>query len=457
METKPLRALLAAGVLCSLSLVAAAVWATDDVPLEPGAALTLKTAIGLALRYHPARLAAESEAGAARERIGEAQAFLLPQIFGGAQYLRGTDNGIGDSSYVPMVGVARLPSNGRNANSTDTFDNYLMSVSAFQHLFDFGRTRGLIDQRRAEADVEQARLQLTELGLVFEVTRTYDNLLAAHQTVKVYETAVAQRQEHLHEAEVKSKAGLKPEIDVYTTKAELARAKLNLVDARNAVDTGKVALDNAMGLGARAPDYELAEVLTYEDITEPLDTYLHLAVRQRPDLHMLEDEARAVGAQVQEYRSDYLPTLGATAGYSARGQDLPASNNFDVGVLITWPIFNGFLTDHEVAEARLHQEAIRHSIQDIRQRIFLQVKSGYLDWQASLQRIHRAEQTVAASRAELDLAEKRYEAGLSTIIELTDAQRRFTEDEAGYINALGGFSIGKAALERDAGVGMPES
>ena len=124
---------------------------------------------------------------------------------------------------------------------------------------------------------------------------------------------------------------------------------------------------------------------------------------------------------------------------------------------MSWPIFNGFLTDHEVAEAKLRQEAVRHAIEDLRQRIFLQVKSGYLDWQASLQRIHRAEQTVAASRAELDLAEKRYEAGLGNIIELTDAQRRFTEDEAGYINALAGFSIAKAALERDTGAGLPQS
>ena len=100
-------------------------------------------------------------------------------------------------------------------------------------------------------------------------------------------------------------------------------------------------------------------------------------------------------------------------------------------------------------------EAIRHSIEDIRQRIFSQVKSGYLDWQASLQRIHRAEQTMAASRAELDLAEQRYDAGLGNIIELTDAQRRFTEDEAGYINALAGFSIAKAALDRDVGAGLP--
>jgi outer membrane protein len=428
-----------------------------DVPIEPGSELTLRHAIELALRYHPARLAAQSEAGAASERVGEANAALLPQVFGSAQYLRATDNSIGSTAYLGVLGQPRAPSNGRNVNSAETFDNYLMGVSAFQYLFDFGRTRGLIDQRRAEADVAQARLAFVELDLVFQVSQRYYNRLAAKQTVKVFEKAVAQREEHLHEAEVKAQAGLKPEIDIYTAKSELARANLNLVDARNALADAKVALDNAMGLGSTAPEYHQADTLTYEEITEPLETYLTVAFRHRADLKMLEDEARAAGAQITQFKSDYLPTIGATAGYSARGQTLPADHNFDVGIVVAWPIFNGFLTDHEVGEAQLHQEAIRHAIEDLRQRIFSQVKSGFLDWQAALQRIHRAEQTVAASRAELELAEKRYDAGLGNIIELTDAQRRFTEDEAGYINALAGFSIAKAALERDAGFGLPDS
>ena len=71
---------------------------------------------------------------------------------------------------------------------------------------------------------------------------------------------------------------------------------------------------------------------------------------------------------------------------------------------MTWPIFNGFLTDHEVTEARLRQDAVRHGIEDLRQQIVLQVKRSFLDWQASLDRIHQAEATVAASRVELDLA-----------------------------------------------------
>ena len=117
-------------------------------------------------------------------------------------------------------------------------------------------------------------------------------------------------------------------------------------------------------------------------------------------------------------------------------------------MLITWPIFNGFLTDHEVAETKLHQEAIGHGIEDLRQRIFLQVKSGFLDWQASLQRIHRAERARAASRAELDLRKKRYEAGLGNIIELTDAQRRFTEDGAEVVRAQAAAATAAAALTR---------
>ncbi|MBP1686258.1 MAG: type secretion outer membrane protein [Deltaproteobacteria bacterium] len=427
-----------------------------DTPVEPGSKLTLERAIELALTYHPARLAAQSEAGAARERIGQAESALLPQVLGAAEYLRSTDNGIGDTSYLSPLGFPRYPSTGRNTNSTETFDNYLMGISAYQHLFDFGRTRGLIDERTAEADAARARLRFVDLDLIFRVTQRYYVLVAAAQKVRVFQTAVAQRTEHLHEAEVKAQAGLKPEIDTYTAKAELARAKLHLVDAQNAVATAKVALDNAMGLGSDAPDYQQADVLTYEQITSPLEAYLKTAFGQRPDLKMLEDEARASGARIASFKSDYLPTIGATAGYSARGQELPAANNVDVGVVVTWPIFNGFLTDHQVAEARLHQDAISHAIQDLRQRIFLQVKSAYLDWEASLQRIHRAEQTVAASRGELDLAEKRYEAGLGSIIELTDAQRRFTEDEAGYINALADFSIAKAALTRDTGAGPPE-
>lgn len=438
-------------LLATVALLLPGVAGAAEPSIPPGSQLTLEHAIEMARTYHPTHLAARAEAGAAEERVGAARSWELPQIEGNGEYLRATDNGIGSAAYLSVPGIPRAPSTGRNANSAETFDNELLGLSVYQHLFDFGRTRGLIDERTAEAEAAKARLQLVDLDLVFAVTERYFVLLAAQQRVKVFEKAVTQRQEHLHEAEVKSRAGLQPEIDTYSAEAELARAKLHLVDARNAVATGRAALDEAIGLGPDAPDYRLAEALGYQEVEGSLDDYVRSALAQRADLAALEDEARAAGARIEEHRSDYLPTLGATAGYSARGQGLPASNNFDVGIVLRWPIFDGFRTDHEVAEAKLEREALEHHIDAARHRIFLEVKRAFLDWQASLQRIHRAEQAVATSRSVLDLADERYETGLGNILELIDAQRRYTEDEAGYVDTLAGFSIARAALERASG------
>lgn len=439
-------------LLLAWLVVLAGVARGAEAPLQPGEKLGLERAIAIALQYHPAGLAARSRMEAAGERVGEAKAALLPQVYGVAEYLRSTDNGIGDTAYLAAPGVARAPTTGRHVNDlAETFDNYLAGVSAYQYLFDFGRTRGRIEQRDAQADAARARLDLTDLDLVYQVSKAYFDLVAANEIVRVFETAVAQRQQHVEEARVKARAGLRPEIDTVTAESDLARTKLNLVNARNRQATAKVTLENAMGIGASTPEYELAETLTYGPIPDPVDVYLRRALAARPDLKMLEDEARAVGAEVTEYRGEALPSIGAVAGYSVRGQTDTPGNNFYGGLLVTWPIFTGFLTDHEVAEAKLRQDAVTHAMEDLRQQIVLQVKSAFLDWQASLERIAQAERTLAASRAELDLAEKRYEVGLGSIIELTDAQRRFTEDKAQQVQALAGFSVAKAALDRNTG------
>lgn len=320
-----------------------------------------------------------------------------------------------------------------------------------QFLVDFGRRHGLVSERQFEAAAAAADQQLTELDLIFEVSQRYFALLEAKRLVTVYEKAVEQRQYHLHEAQVKANAGLRPQLDTYVTEAEVERAQLHLVDARNDDEDAKVALDNALGLSDSAPAYEPVDILTYYAVNDSLNTLLDTAFRSRPDLTALQDQAKAMGARIVQYNSDYYPTVNAVGGYSALGTGTPAANNFNAGIVITWPIFNSFLTTDQIAETRFRQHAILRAIEDLRQEVILQVHTALLNWQASLQRISRAEKTLAASRAELELAEKRYEAGLTSIIELEDAQRSYTEDDAAYADALYGFSVTKAAVDRATG------
>jgi outer membrane protein len=434
-------------------------------PLTPGTNLTLKRAISLALTYHPLLREAAAQSGAAQERVGEARSYLGPQLYGVAQYLRSTDNGIGNTSYYDPFGLYPrmtgrnhdLPASEAFNQSWDTSNNYMGGLALSQFLFDFGRRHNYVMQRQFEAQAADANRQVTQLDLIFEVSARYFRLLQAMQLVRVYEKAVEQRQFHLHEARTKAKAGLRPQLDVYLTTAAVERAQLHLVDARNQVADAKVALDNAMGLSESSPDYRPAEVLTYQPITEKIADLLHTAFLLRPDLKMVEDEARAMGAQIAEYRSDYLPTVSAVGGYAGMGTGTPVVNNFNVGLMITWPIFNSYLTTDQVGEAKFHQHALDDALEDLRQRIILQVHTAYLDWIASVQRIQRAQAALSASQVELQLADQRYRTGLTNIVELEDAQRYYTQDDAAYANALYSYSLAKAAIEQATGSSLAQN
>ncbi|MBE3602528.1 TolC family protein [bacterium] len=427
-------------------------------PIPPGSELTLERAIQIAVKYHPRLLEAAETTNAAGARVGEARSYLGPQLYGASDYLRSTENGIGNTSFYDPLGMFPRMT-GRNHNlavgdfsqSWNTQNNYLGGVSASQFLFDFGRRHGFVTQRRFEQAATAATQKMVELQIIFEVSQRYFAVLQAQQLIRVYKKAIEQREYHLHEAQVKAAAGLRPQLDVYVTKAEVERAQLHLVDARNDFADAKVGLDNAMGLSEIEPNYTLADVLTYNPIKQKLRPLLQTAFALRPDLKALQDQARAMGAQITEYKSDYLPTVNAVAGYAAMGTGLPAANNFNVGLVITWPIFNSFLTTNQVAEARYQRHAIEAGIEDLRQRIIMQVHTAFLNWQASLERIERAQEALAASRVQLSLAEKRYQAGLTNIVELEDAQRHYTYDDATYADALYTYAVDKAAVEEATG------
>ncbi|HYL58638.1 MAG TPA: TolC family protein [Candidatus Acidoferrales bacterium] len=444
----------------SCALLAAPRLAPAYESLQAGEKLTLERAIELTLSNHPRGMEMRSFATAANERVGEARSALMPQVYSGAEYLRATDNPIGNTTYLNPGFLPRITGtlHGGSPNAGQSFssiDNFMTGVGVQQYLLDFGKVRGRIDERDAEAQAAAAESKLTDLDLIFEATQRYFALLAATQKQKVFEKAVQQRTEQLHEAQVKAAAALTPEIDVLTAKAQLARAEASLLQASNDMATARVALDNTMAIGPNAPPYEVTDVLTYQPAAGNVQAYFTSAMKQRPDVMSIEAAARAAGAQIAEARSDYFPTFQATAGYSAMGTGLPAANNFNAGLVVTWPIFNGFMTEHQVEEARARQNAVRYALADLELRVWLEVKSAFLELQNAVQQIHQAEETLASSSGQLELADKRYSAGLGNIIELTDAERFYIQDDAAYVDALYGYSVAKARLDRAIGAPAP--
>ena len=445
------------GIIALLGFAASA--ACIELPF-PSEKLTLKRAIELTLKNHPKAMQSRAESDAARERVGEARSALLPQLYGAAEYLGATDNPIGNTTYLNTGIIPRITGtlHGGSQNAVQDFspgNNFLTGVGVDQYLYDFGRVRGRIEQSRFEANAASDQSRTTDLQLIFIASQRYFALLAAEQKVKVYQKAILQRTEQLHEADVKAAASLVSQIDVLTAQAQLSRAKLDLVQAENLRDVAKIALDDAMSIGPNPPAYELTDVMNYQTVAGDPESYFSDAKRRRPDLKAIELMAQSMGAQIQEVRSDYFPTFHAVAGYESMGTGLPAANNYHAGLLVTWPIFNGFLTDYQLSEMRAHRKAILYAIDDLTQHIWLEVNSAYVDLKTSIERIHQAEKTLAASSGQLELAEKRYTAGLGNIIELTDAERLFVQDDAAYVDALYSYSVARAELDRATAASLP--
>src|SRR5579863_633668 len=183
------------------------------LPLPAGSLLTLTDAISIAVKYHPRAAAAAAESSASEERVGEARSQLGPQVYGLGEYLRSSNNGIGNTSYYNSIGIVPrltgsnhdLPA-GDTSQNWDTSNSYAGGIALSQYLLDFGRRRGFVNQRRFEAAATREQEAVVDLQLIFEVSHRYYDVLQAKRLVHVYEKAVEERKLHLHEAQVKAKA-----------------------------------------------------------------------------------------------------------------------------------------------------------------------------------------------------------------------------------------------------------
>src|SRR5580658_10003623 len=158
-------------------------------PISPGSELTLKQAIAIALKYHPRLQEAADNTSAAQQQIGQARSYLGPQLFGAAQYLRSTSNGIANTTYYnaggafPRVtGTNHDLASNDTSQSWDTTNNYMGGVMLSQFLVDFGRRHGFVSERQFEAAAAAADQQLTKLDLIFEVSQRYFALPRAQRS-----------------------------------------------------------------------------------------------------------------------------------------------------------------------------------------------------------------------------------------------------------------------------------
>lgn len=399
--------------------------------------LTLTEAEKLALQNNPAISAAQFTASAAAQVPTEVHAGLEPTFFGSVTGV-GADSG------------SRLAAGG--LNNPVVYNRLGSGLSMSQLITDFGRTPNLIAEAKFQAAAQDQVTQTVRANILLETDRAYFAVLRAQSLLTVAQQTVSARQLVADQVAELAASKLKSQLDVSFATVNLADAKLQLLDAQNGLKASEAQLATAMGVPGQG-GFVLAEEPLPEAPPDRTNPLLQEAIQKRPELANLRFQATAAQRFVQAEKALVYPSVGivASAGFVPAGQAAIPGKYGALGANVTIPILNGGLFKARRTEAELRLQAANKSVQDQENRIVRDVRIAYLNAMNAYDRMSLTAQLVTQAKLGLDLAQSRYDLGLGSILELSQAQLNYTGAQIAVAGAKYDYQTQHSVLQYQIG------
>ena len=379
-----------------------------------GTPLTLAQAESTALRNNPQITIGKLRALEAQQYVREQRSALLPTAY---LSLTGVDSEAGS-----RIAAGAL-------NNPVIFPRAAAGATVSQLLTDFGRTTNLVSSSQFQAKAEDKNSAATTADITLAVDRAFYNVLETRELVKVAEETIRARQTLADRVGALAQAKLRSDLDLSFANVDLSRAKLLLLESQNNYQTSLATLSAILAY----PDAQVFDVVQPgEEITPPSPDVLPLitqALEQRPEIAALQFQVESAQKNSNAEHDLWRPTVSAlgTAGI-APVRDLQIRNWYGaVGVNINIPVFSGFLYSARAKVADLQTEAARQKLMDLRNNVARDVRISWQDANQAFARLTVTQQLRQQANLALDLAQQRYNLGLSSIVEFSQAELGKTE------------------------------
>jgi outer membrane protein len=425
---------------------------------QAGRAMTMPEALSYAHEHQPAIHAALSRVSARMAEASVPSGQWLPTVGVTAQlYGMTANNSTGTYVQTPWMDIPRIggtasPTSGGNlAPYPSTF----VGAGVSQEVFDFGR----IGAQRAAADelvnVEKLDSVATRLDVDFGVEEAYFSVLAAKAIVHASDEAYERSRIHRDFAKRGVESGMRSPIELTRAEADLARFDVGRVKARGGVAIAQSVLAAAIGSTDPAVDTsgeapQSAEMPTLPEALRLAQSHDPRLAEALAQLKAAEERTRAVGAELRpdvsftatiSARSGGAPTSGTNPTTQTGAGWVPNIPNWDVGLVLSWPLFDGVVAARR--DAARAQEQVRHDEIDVtREQEVARVRQTYVQVQVARSALVAIQNTVVAARANYEQADARFRAGIGNAVELADAEGVRAEAEIQL--ALGQFEVARA-------------
>ncbi len=414
---------------------------TPSAQSPTGQLLTISDAVRIGLENHP-------RIKSSNERILSQQAVVGQQM----------------AAYYPTVNLANLyrTSLASSSGGASSANEAYSSIANFNMtLYNFGQREGNVQASRETLNATKQDYTTTTQDIVLAIKQAYYVYLATQALVKVRRETVRSRELLVRQAKGFFEVGTRAKIDVARAEANLYSAQADLIATENAVKIAWVTLRNAMG-SPRLPEQPVAEDSPEVEFSMNLAAARNVAFDQRSELKSFEAQLRASDQLIAVARRSHLPSLTFDALYGRRhvsderdnGRTLntfPLQPTWAVGLNFNIPIFDGFRTTNKVDETLHNYYNVKAQEEDRRQQIALDVETFYLRVVETQERIKAVESAAKAAKENLDLAQGRYQVGVGSIIEVTDAETINTDAQTTYVRTVYEYKIADAQLARAMG------
>jgi len=406
-------------------------------PATAAISITRTDAERLALKNNPRITASHLLALAAGQVTRETRSAELPQVSAAITAEKAEDG-------------SRIGAEGLTDSRLYTHAGTGGSLS--QLITDFGRTRDLVATSKLQQKAQDQTALATEQDVLLATDQAFYRLLNAQSLLNVAKATVAARGDVQNLTSALTKSALKSDLDLNIASADLSQAQLLELDAENGLASASAAL--AAVLAAPADTVYLAVEDSDDTPPPPPDssvTINAIAQAQRPDLQALRSTAAADQKFAAAQQLQHLPTISAlaTGGITPVAPDGVFVPNWyaAAGVNLSLPLFTGFRIDAQAKEARLRQEAAEKQAQDLSDNIARDVRVALLNAQTAFRRIAVADQFRKQTAQALALAQTRYKLGLSSIVELSQAQLQSTQAAVAAVNARYDYLLSLRSLD----------
>jgi len=401
--------------------------------------LTVQDAEALALKNNPQISVYRLLYLASKQVTRQQQAAYYPTVYGSL------------TAVEPREGGNRIAAG--YLNNPSVYERAAGGVALSQLITDFGRTNNLVAAAALRAKAADMNAIATADQIKLAVDEAFYNALQTSALQQVAEQTVRARQLVSDQITALFENKLRSQLDVSFANANLAQAKLLLLDTQNNYQAALSVLSQVLGYSSQQ-QFDLVDTET--ELKPPPDAVIQLqdeAFSNRPEIASQGYEYQAAQHFQKAERDLLLPSIQAlgVVGRTPYSGTIAGVSPFTswygaIGVNVNVPIFNGFLYPARSREAGFRTQAADQQLRDLKDRIANGVRTSWLSAITAYNRIGVTQQFLDQANLAVNLSETRYNLGLSSIVELSQAQLTQTEAQIQFAAAKYQYRIAQSVL-----------